>query len=196
MKSARTLAVVMLLCMVAGCKHKSPPPPPPAAQAPILPPGEMVKDVPPPVLPAPAAPNVTEAQNDSTKHEEQKPKKTSRRRTKPAEAPQPTVQSQKEAAPVPSGASEPADSSPIGQLSTAGDVGSLPNRRAILEQITATENGLNGIKRPLSSEEQTTAAQVRTFLTKAKQSLDQNDLDGAHTLVTKAHVLLEELIKP
>lgn len=196
MKSARTLAVVMLLCMVAGCKHKSPPPPPAAAQAPILPPGDMVKDIPPPVLPAPTAPNVTEAPDDSAKHESQKPKKTSRRRSKPAEAPPPATQNAKETAPTTPSTPEAADHSPIGQLSTSGDVGSLPNRRAILEQITATENGLNGIKRPLNNEEQTTAAQVRTFLTKAKQALDQNDLDGAHTLVTKAHVLLEELTKP
>jgi len=38
-----------------------------------------------------------------------------------------------------------------------------------------------------------TATQIRTFLSKAKQALDQDDLDGANTLVTKAKVLLAEL---
>jgi hypothetical protein len=32
-------------------------------------------------------------------------------------------------------------------------------------------------------------------LTKAKKALDQDDLDGANTLATKAKVLLEELLK-
>ena len=68
-------------------------------------------------------------------------------------------------------------------------------RHEIQDLITATENGLNGIKRTLSSDEQLTATQIRTFLTKAKQALDQDDLDGANTLANKAKVLLGELTK-
>ncbi len=90
---------------------------------------------------------------------------------------------------------EGSDVSPIGQLSTAGDNSTLPTRHTILDKITATENGLNGIKRPLTAEEQVTATQIRTFLTKARKALDQDDLDGALTLVTKAEVLLTELTK-
>jgi ribosomal protein S20 len=37
--------------------------------------------------------------------------------------------------------------------------------------------------------------EIRTFLTKAKQALSQDDLDGAQTLATKAKVLLDELTK-
>jgi ribosomal protein S20 len=55
---------------------------------------------------------------------------------------------------------------------------------------------LNGIKRPLSTDEQVTAAQIRTFLKEAQQALDAGDTDGAHTLATKAKLLLDELTKP
>jgi hypothetical protein len=85
--------------------------------------------------------------------------------------------------------------SPIGQLSSTGGGGSLPSRHDIQDQITATENGLNGIKRTLTADEQVTATQIRTFLTKSRQALEQDDLDGANTLVTKAKVLLGELTK-
>ena len=93
-------------------------------------------------------------------------------------------------------AGEAPAASPIGQLSTPSDSGNTLTRRTVDEDITATENGLNGIKRQLSAEEQVTAMQIRTFLTKAKQARDQDDLDGANTLVTKARVLLTELTKP
>jgi ribosomal protein S20 len=41
-----------------------------------------------------------------------------------------------------------------------------------------------------------TAAQIRTFLKQAEQAMDNGDMDGAHTLATKAKLLLDELIKP
>lgn len=55
---------------------------------------------------------------------------------------------------------------------------------------------MNDLKRPLNKDEETTAAQVRTFIAKAKDAMKQEDLDGATTLVTKAKVLLAELTNP
>jgi ribosomal protein S20 len=62
--------------------------------------------------------------------------------------------------------------------------------------ITETQQGLNGIKRNLSPEEKVTATQIRTFLKQAQQALDNGDTDGAHTLATKAKLLLDELTTP
>ena len=93
-------------------------------------------------------------------------------------------------------AGEPPEMSPIGQLSSTSEHSGVPNRQEILEQITTTQNGLERASSgSLSSDEQLTVTQIRTFLTKAKQALDQDDLDGANTLVTKAKVLLTELTK-
>ena len=62
-----------------------------------------------------------------------------------------------------------------------------------MDSITATERGLNGIHRTLSTQERKTVAQIRRFLKQAKQALTSGDVDGAHTLAAKAKVLLSEL---
>jgi hypothetical protein len=89
-----------------------------------------------------------------------------------------------------------ARSSIIGELSPGGD-GSTGSetRRKTTELITNTENGLNAIKRPFSTQEAETVSQIKSFLSKAKSALNNDDLDGAQTLATKAKVLLEELTK-
>src|SRR5271156_6177129 len=92
-------------------------------------------------------------------------------------------------------AGEPAAASPIGQLTTGNAAGQTPSRKDTSDLISNTENGLNGIKRTLTPQEQETATQIRTFLSKAKLALGNEDLDGAYTLATKAKVLLDELNK-
>jgi hypothetical protein len=80
--------------------------------------------------------------------------------------------------------------SAIGQLSS-GDASDL--RQQTMNSIAATERGLNAINRKLSDPEQKTAAQIREFLKQARAALNSGDVDGAHTLATKAKVLLGEL---
>jgi hypothetical protein len=80
--------------------------------------------------------------------------------------------------------------SAIGQLSS-GDGSDL--RQPTLDSIAATERGLDGIQRKLSSQEQRTAAQIREYLKQARAALASGDVDGAHTLAAKAKVLLGEL---
>lgn len=86
--------------------------------------------------------------------------------------------------------------SPIGQL-TAGDsaVGER-TKHETADLIGETKQGLSGIKRSLSTDEKVTATQIQTFLKQAQQALENGDTDGAHTLATKAKLLLDELTKP
>jgi hypothetical protein len=86
--------------------------------------------------------------------------------------------------------------SPIGQLTTGDSAMGEKAKRETADLIGGTEQGLNGIKRSLSTEEKITATQIRTFLKQALQALDNGDTDGAHTLATKAKLLLDELTKP
>lgn len=86
--------------------------------------------------------------------------------------------------------------SPIGQLTTGDTALGERTKHETADLIGGTQQGLNSIKRSLSSEEQVTAAQIRTFLKQAQQELDSGDTDGAHTLATKAKLLLDELTKP
>ena len=199
MNSAGKVAVLLLLSGIAGCKHQvqsaAPPPPPPRVYTPT----QISDKVPLPQLPQAKAPEVKEAGPVMAQQPTPpKQKKPAHHKSKPAETP---AQTAKEAAPVTpapaqdASSGQPPDTSPIGQLSSSSDSSTSLNRHQILDLITNTENGLNGIKRPLSSDEQQTVTQIRTFLAKAKKALDEDDLDGANTLVTKAKVLLEELPK-
>jgi hypothetical protein len=86
--------------------------------------------------------------------------------------------------------------SPIGQLTTGDSALGERTKHETADLIGETQQGLNGIKRSLSTEEKVTAAQIRTFLKQAQQALDNGDTDGAHTLATKAKLLLDELTKP
>jgi outer membrane biosynthesis protein TonB len=86
--------------------------------------------------------------------------------------------------------------SPIGQLTTGDSAMGEKTKHETADLINGTQQGLNGIKRPLSTDEKTTAAKIRTFLNQAQQALDNGDTDGALTLATKAKLLLDELTKP
>jgi hypothetical protein len=87
------------------------------------------------------------------------------------------------------------ESSVIGTLSTGDVATGSQTRRETTDLINTTETGLNSIKRPLNGQEQETVGQIKTFLQKARQALQVDDVDGAKTLATKAKVLLEELTK-
>ena len=186
MISARKIAAFMLLAvLISGCKHNTPVAPPVAAQAPPLPPKPIAQVAALPPVPQP----------------EQKPKRPTHHKPKPATpgtdqgAKEPAKETPPAGSTQQASSGEAPESSPIGQLSTAGDSSGTPSRHDILDTIASTEKSLNDLKRTLTPAEQQTVTQIRTFLSKAKQALSQDDLDGAHTLSTKAKVLLEELTK-
>lgn len=191
MKTASQVAVVALLAMtLSGCWKKAKTPAQPQAQAPMLSPAKMVYIPNLPALPPPPLPDVTVATMPPETREPAHPRRVSRHRssTVKSDAPEKTEQPAAQA-----GNNAVGGVSPIGQLSSTEESVSSRGRQSIEHEITDTENGLIGIKRALSSEEQLTSTQIRTFLTKAKQALADNDLDGAQTLADKAKVLLQEL---
>ncbi len=217
MNSAGKVAVLILLtALVAGCTHKAKTTPPPAAQAPTIPVSTLTKNAPPPQLPPAKLPKINPPGTENTASNNPPPKshKPNHHNSKhPVEATtaepeattkdQPTATVPAPAQPPPSTTSPPqqassgaaTDVSPIGQLSAAGDSSNTPGRQDVLDEINFTETGLNNIKRTLTKEEQVTATQIRTFLAKAKDALKLEDLDAAHTLVTRARILLDELTK-
>lgn len=69
------------------------------------------------------------------------------------------------------------------------------DHRTIQKQIDETAHALDALRCPLDPEQQRTASQIRAYLTRAREALRLDDLDGAHTLSTKAHVLLLDLGK-
>lgn len=84
---------------------------------------------------------------------------------------------------------------PFAVSDSAGETISGPDRDDVASQIDESEIALNSMKRPLDTEEQQTAAEVRTFISRAREALKYDDLDGAGTLSTKACFLLLEICK-
>jgi hypothetical protein len=213
-KLCSSLTLLVFFC--TGCLfHKSSPPQ--QAQAPPLQTGKGTLNPPKTAqqqpktetplaspLPAPSAQKVPlppppAPQTKKAKHKAKPPA------TKPAEtAPTPAAASQ----PPASGAQTTAQTtpplapatvgtpSPIGQLTTGDSAMEEKTKKATVDLISETQQGLAGIKRSLSTEEKATAAQILTFLKQAQQALDNGDNDGARGLATKAKQLLDELTKP
>lgn len=209
MKAASRVAVVtVLLLSLPGCEKKAKTALPPQAQAPapVLPPSKMVHIPNLPSLPPPPLRDVAVATEPPENPEPARPQRITHHKSPPVKpaTPAPTTSGDvatqtgdKGAAPPQAQAANGAasEASPIGQLSSSGEGATSQGRQDIEHLISDTENGLNGIKRALTGDEQTTSTQIKTFLVKAKQALAENDLDGAQTLANKAKVLLEELTK-
>lgn len=83
--------------------------------------------------------------------------------------------------------------SPIGELTTGDSAEVAQTSHHTSELIRATREGMEAIKRSLSSEEKKTMAEIGSFLTRADQALKNGDVDGAYGLATKAKILLDEL---
>jgi hypothetical protein len=208
-------SLTLLLFFCTGCSfHKSSPPP--QAQAPPLQTGKGTLNAPTAAqqqpksdtpldspLPPPSAQNVP-LPPPTPKKVKHKPKPPAVKPADTAQTPAASGASQSPAAgsqasaqatppPAPATVGTP---SPIGQLTTGDSAMGEKAKRETADLIGGTEQGLSGIKRSLSTEEKVTAAQIRTFLKQAQQALDNGDTDGAHTLATKAKLLLDELTKP
>lgn len=204
-------AMGLLLTAAAGCSRLPLLPhralPQPQAQAPSLPPAEMANLTPsmPPLPPYVSAKPVmldTSVPSESEPAVAEAPKSRSHHRTRPVSQDPAQQEAAKTGTPatpatttteVASG--QPPEMSPIGQLSTANNNSNAADRQQILDQINAMESTLNAIHRPLNGEEQKTAKMIHTFITKAREALKTDDLDGARGYNTKAKILLQELTK-
>ncbi|MFT4111835.1 hypothetical protein [Silvibacterium sp.] len=195
MTSARKLAVLLAITVVtSGCNHRKAAIIPAAATAPPPPTRSIDQSaVPLPAVPPPETPNVV-AGSDADDKPAQKPKRSVRRR-KPTQSTTENANKDQATTTQQAAATEPAENSPIGQITTSGERGATPSEQQIRDSISGTEKGLSDLKRPLSATEKETVVQIRAFLQKARQALQQNDLEGAQTLSTKAKVLLSELTK-
>ncbi len=86
--------------------------------------------------------------------------------------------------------------SPIGQLTTGSTPDTAQSHHDAGDLIRSTQEGINNLKRTLSAEQTKIVIQIHSFLQQAQKALDNGDNDGAFTLATKAHVLLDELTPP
>jgi hypothetical protein len=102
----------------------------------------------------------------------------------------PEGQNMKVTAPTPSGDTTQATS--IGILTAGPTPDTSGSRQQAADLIDSTERGVNSLRK-LNGEQNKTVAQIRSFLDQAQRALHNGDIDGAHTLATKARTLLDEL---
>lgn len=175
----------LLPLALAGCTHQTQqaqtqPLAPPIVDTPLpAPQTAPSSELPPPVVTVPQqTPSATPAttpppatEQKPTKHQAHHSKSTTEQASNAAPGGSPEV-------------------SAIGQL-TPGD---SPDQATQTDHaLTSIDQGLRAITRPLSDQEQKTAAQIREYLKQARTALAAGDVDGAHTLAVKAKVLLDEL---
>lgn len=207
MRSGKIFAALAVsLALLTGCgpKHPAVAAASPPAEAPSLPPQRMaslISPVPPPFpttaklivkLDTTAPPEVrTEVAASEPRHTPKHHAKLAQDTT----AEKNSVSSLSPSETTQVATAQPPESSKIGQLSAANPDSNAADRHSLSGKIDAVENGLNGIKRPLSSDEQKTAGLIRSYITRARDALKSDDIDGATILSNKASQLLEELTK-
>jgi hypothetical protein len=152
-----------------------------------------------------ASPNQASPDQASADKPRPTPKPHHRQKTNTANCPTAT--------PAPNSAENPAPSNPCpppkkvvphGGLNdpavhvTGGTTAEQASHQRSTEQLKlATEENLKKIEgRQLSPAQQEMKNQIKQFMEQSKAAADAGDLDRAHNLALKAHLLSEELVKP
>jgi len=179
MKLSARSAAWLLPLLLTGCPHKTKV----AQNQPMAPPMEDPQTAKPEPSPTHLAPpEVTIAEQP---HQQQQIAPPPEPVKKPQHHKKPTNTNTQVASVTP-----PAPVSAAGNLTTNDPLNMRQTTDTLIQQ---TEKGLKGITRPLNDEEQKTAAQIVEFIKQAREAMTSGDVDGAHTLATKAKVLLDEL---
>ena len=197
MRYLRLFSVLFLSTFViTGCHHKPPQAAPPLqAQAPIV---TTLPPIPPLTFPdvqiaKPAPPPPVMQTVAATPPPKKHPKHVHHyHAVHKADA---EVASSEPSSAAPPAAAPANGASVLGQLS-ADDATADPHLNVqtghLIEQ---TEDRLKKISRPQRARHKEAIAQVQSFLSQAKQARAMNDVVGATTLVNKAKILLDELLK-
>jgi hypothetical protein len=166
-----------------------PTPPPPGAQPAPPPASIIVAEKKPARISRHRKPEVEVAERE-TREREAREKEVSAAVTPDTNPPPAEAQIAKVTAPTPKG--DTAAPTSIGQLTAAPSPDSSGSRQQASDLIDSTQRGVNSLHN-LSGDQNKTVAQIRSFLDQAERALHNGDVDGAHTLATKAKTLLDEL---
>ena len=164
-----------------------PAPPPPGAQ-PTPPPASVIVDT---AKRARGRRRERKGEIELAAEHEMREREAREKEAAASEAPAPPEgQNVKVTAPTPSG--DTSTSTPIGQLTAGPTQDTSGSRQQAATLIDSTQRGVASL-RNLNGDQNKTVAQIRSFLDQAERALNNGDVDGAHTLATKAKTLLDEL---
>jgi hypothetical protein len=166
-----------------------PVPPPPGAQ-PAPPPASIIVAEKKPAHISRRRKLEVEVAERQSREREAREKEVSATPTPDTNPPPPESQNAKVTAPTPKG--DAAAPTSIGQLTAAPSPDSCGSHQQASDLIDSTQRGVNSLHN-LNGDQNKTVAQIRSFLDQAERALHNGDVDGAHTLATKAKTLLDEL---
>ena len=182
MRRLRLLVLMGCVVWLAGCRHKAATlvvPPTAPEIAPVM------VSVPPPTHPTEPLPAATVPVAEGHAPVVPPPKRPHKHKAAPAPPVQVAV-----VAPPPAAAAAPAIA--LGQLSAGGDAGS--GLRAETETMLAVQmQRLDRLPTAVAAAHAADVEQARRFLKGADEAWKTGDVEGAHTLVVKAKVLLDDL---
>ena len=148
-----------------------------------------------PATPAPAQSAATKDQPPNTKAKVSSHKQHKKRRRKVSHKKPPTTQHP--ANPIKTVVRAGGTSDPATTL-TPGVAAPQPNysRESIVDLLSSADTNLKrAAERTLSANQQADADQIRIFIEQANTAMNVGDLDRAHNLAMKAHLLSDDLVK-
>jgi outer membrane biosynthesis protein TonB len=198
MRFRAIIAVSSLLWLCLGCESKRLKEPLPLAKLPelaypvVLPPEEPA---PAPAMTAENIPTIPQAPPSTQPAKPRKPRPSKTITDKPASGnnntpPAPATQEGPNQKIVISPGAETTQN--IAASSPHTD--ELHHRQTTAQLLQSTEDNLRLASNP-NSDQQAIIAQIRTFLSQARQAQAENDPVRAHNLALKAHLLSDELVR-
>ncbi|HWR34768.1 MAG TPA: hypothetical protein VN622_02720 [Clostridia bacterium] len=193
-----TVAALLGLLVLGGCKKKKPPVPSPQTQAPtISAPEPQVQ--PPPIQPPVTATTTTPSADKPSVTAPAKPSavkpKPKHRSKKPITATSPKTTTAKNTNKTVADGGSSADNNV--QISPEVPRDEMAQQRQdTMKLLDSTELNLRKISgRTLSDLDQGTTRQIRNYITQSRLAVQDGDLERAYNLATKAHLLSDEMVK-
>ena len=186
------VGVTLILSLaLSGCKKKKPPVPAPQAQAPTITDTNVPAAIPevpvprPEPEPAPSKPSPTVAKKPKVRP------KVDTRKTSPT---QPGVSTSSDKIVVDDASRQP-DPAPPPLVATEASNQAAQLRANTTQLLGAAEYNINNLRRTLSTDDQAIVQHIRGFIEQSRQAMKDGDIERAHTLALKAHLMSDELVK-
>jgi hypothetical protein len=173
-------------------KQQNPPQQPPATTQ--QPQQQTAENKPAPPKPKPAAKHPRQHTSNNNKKPENKPEKTAQEKAAPEKNTQEVAKNNppgriviKESTPA---------APPTIQIAPAMTHDEAGHSQATTGQLLdSTDANLRQITRQLSASEQSMLAQCKDYETQSREAVKNGDMERAHNLALKAHLLSDELVK-
>ncbi len=189
----RIVVVGVLLSLslaLSGCKKKKPPVPPPQAQAPTSTDTNVPSAIPEVPVPQPAPePEPTKPAPSVAKRPKPARPKVESKKTTPAQPTNPPASSDK-------AVTEEGGKTEVTPPLIASESPQAAQLRADTNQLLgAAEYNITNLRRTLSKDDQAIVQHIRGFIDQSRQAMKDGDIERAHTLAIKAHLMSDELTK-